>query len=149
MQELNDLLTLEQQGFIKIYYGDESGFNMTPNVPYGWQPKGEYIGILSQRSATTNVFGLLSKGNDFEAYTSTGSMDAECLIMFIDDFASRLTQPIVILLDNVPFHHSNLMKKKIIEWKESDLLIWFLPTYSPHLNVMEKNQIRMRGRPCG
>lgn len=137
LNELNDLLRLEKQGFIKIYYGDESGFNLTPAVPYGWQPKGEYIGILSQKSATTNVFGLLSRDNDFEAYTLVGSMNADCLMVFIDDFACRLTQPTVIILDNAPFHHSNLISEKIRQWKELDLFIWYLPTYSPHLNIIE------------
>jgi len=137
LAELKDLLSLESQGFIKIYYADESGFNLTPNVPYGWQPKGEQSGILSQRSPTTNVFGLLSKDNDFEGYTLKGSMNAACLISFIDDFASGLKQRTVIVLDNVSFHHSALVKAKMAEWKEMDLLIWFLPTYSPHLNLIE------------
>jgi len=106
-------------------------------VPYGWQPKGKHCGILSQKSATTNVFGLLSKENDFEAYAINASMNAQCLSAFIDDFATRIKQPTVLVLDNAPFHHSDHMKKKIAQWKEVDLFIWFLPTYSPHLNKIE------------
>lgn len=64
-------------------------------------------------------------------------MNAQCLSAFIDDFATRIQQPTVLILDNAPFHHSDLMKKKIEQWKELDLLIWFLPTYSPHLNSIE------------
>jgi hypothetical protein len=26
---------------IKLYFGDESGFSLTPCVPYGWIKKGE------------------------------------------------------------------------------------------------------------
>jgi len=81
-------------------------------VPYGWQPKGKHCGILSQKSATTNVFGLLSKENDFEAYAINASMNAQCLSAFIDDFATRIKQPTVLVLDNAPFHHSDHMKKK-------------------------------------
>ncbi|MCY7351210.1 MAG: transposase [Cytophagaceae bacterium] len=65
------------------------------------------------KSATTNVFGLLSKENDFEAYTLNGSMNAQCLSMFIDDFAAGIKQPTVLVLDNAPFHHSDQIKKKI------------------------------------
>ena len=137
LKELNDLLLLEKEGFIKIYYGDESGFSLTPNVPYGWQPKGQYIGIPSQKSTPTNVFGLLSRDNQFEAYTVNGSMDGACLSAFIDDFAQQITQPTVIVLDNAPFHHSKIMQQKIEQWKLIDLRIWFLPTYSPHLNIIE------------
>jgi DDE superfamily endonuclease len=137
LQELRDLLYLEQEGFINIYYGDESGFSLTPNVPYGWQPKGQYIGIPSQKSTTINVFGLLSRDNHLEAYTVNGSMDAACLATFIDDFAQTIEQPTVIILDNAPFHHAKLLQQKIEQWKLLDLRIWFLPTYSPHLNIIE------------
>jgi transposase len=137
LQELNNLLYLEKQGFIKIYYGDEAGFSLTPNVPYAWQPKGKYIGIPSQKSTPINIFGLLSRDNDFEAYTVNGSMTGVCLAAFLDDFALTIKQPTAIVLDNAPFHHSEIMKQKIEQWKEMDLYVWFLPTYSPHLNIIE------------
>ncbi|MFT4805299.1 MAG: transposase [Psychroserpens sp.] len=38
-------------------------------------------------------------------------------------------------LDNVSIHRSD--EKKIIEWQQKDLYIFFLPTYSPHLNLIE------------
>ncbi|WP_394995242.1 transposase [Emticicia sp.] len=34
-------------------------------------------------------------------------------------------------------HHSDEFKNKIQEWKQNDLYIFFLPTYSPHLNLIE------------
>ena len=38
---------------------------------------------------------------------------------------------------NAPFHHAQIIQDKIQEWREKDLFIWFLPKYSPHLNIIE------------
>lgn len=106
-------------------------------MPYGWQPCGEYTAIVPQKSKRRNVFGLLSRDNEFEGYETTGSMNAELLVAFIDDFATQIKQKSVIVIDNAPFHHANIVKNKMAEWAEKDLLIWFLPAYSPHLNKIE------------
>ena len=44
--ELLELLVfLHLRGDIDLRYADESGFNLTPNIPYGWIRKGEQRGI--------------------------------------------------------------------------------------------------------
>ncbi len=40
-------------------------------------------------------------------------------------------------MDNAPFHRSKSFREKIKEWKENNIRIFYLPTYSPHLNVIE------------
>jgi len=64
-------------------------------------------------------------------------MNGELIIAFLDDFATRLTQKTVVVLDNAPIHHSEEFDQKIAEWKQQDMEIFFLPTYSPHLNLIE------------
>lgn len=130
-------MKLEDQGYLKVYFADESGFCLDPTVPYGWQPCGQYTAIVPEKSARRNVFGLFSRDNEFEGYETFGSMNSELLVAYIDDFANQTKQKSVIVLDNAPFHHANIVKKKIEEWKEKDLFIWFLPKYSPHLNIIE------------
>ena len=48
--ELAELLQLEAQGYLQVYFGDESGFCLDPCVPYGWQSRGHYTGVLAQKS---------------------------------------------------------------------------------------------------
>lgn len=110
---------------------------MTPTVPYGWQPCGQQIGIVPKPSKRRNVFGLLGLDNDFFGYDTVGSMDAIKLVSYLDDFVTKITQKTIVVLDNAPFHHHKSIKAKINEWQEKDLYIWFLPTYSPHLNKIE------------
>lgn len=135
--KLKQLIELHKDKYIDLYFADESSFNMEGYIPYGWQPKGEYIEITPTKTASINVFGLMSLDNRLEAYTYKGTATSELIIAFIDDFASRLTQPTALVLDNAPVHHSYAFEEKMAEWEELGLRILFLPPYSPHLNPIE------------
>ncbi len=43
----------------------------------------------------------------------------------------------VIVLDNYSVHKSRLVKAKQPEWEQKGLFLFFLPTYSPELNLIE------------
>ncbi len=135
--ELEELLQLEDQRYLQVYFGDESGFCLTPCVPYGWQPRGQYTAMVPQTSPRRNVFGLFSRTNAFEGYETFGTMTGELLVTCLDDFATKITQKTVVVLDNARFHHAAVVKAKIEEWEGQDLYIWYLPAYSPHLNKIE------------
>ena len=84
-----------------------------------------------------NVFGFMNRDMDFHPYTTEQSMTSDLVIAFIDDFATRIEQPTVVVIDNAPIHHSKEFQRKVELWKEQDLYIFYLPTYSPHLNPIE------------
>jgi len=131
------LLWLEKQGFINLYFADESRFSMNPYLPSAWQKKGETIGIVPDKYTGINVFGLLSRNMDFHPYTTKQTMNSGLTIGFIDDFAKNITAPTVIILDNATIHHSQEFQEQIERWQEQDLFIFYLPRYSPHLNIIE------------
>lgn len=122
---------------MQIYYGDESGFSLEPSIAYGWQPAAEYIKIVPTKSKRLNVFGLLSKENQLQAYSSEQTMDAALIVAFLDDFALQLKQKTVVVLDNATIHHSQVFEDKVVAWQKQDLYIFYLPAYSPHLNRIE------------
>ena len=137
LEELKELLLQEDEGKLKLYFADESGFSLVPSVPYGWSKKGETICILSQRSKRINVFGLYSRNNELKSYLSDGTMTAEQIVAYLDDFSNSMTQPTVVVMDNATVHKARIIKEKIKEWKKLGLTIWYLPAYSPHLNLIE------------
>ncbi len=137
VEELCQWLLLEERGYLKIYYGDECGFNLDPCLAYGWQAKEEYVKIAPKKSSRLNVFGLLSRTNHLQAYSCQEAMNGNLIIAFLDDFATQLTQKTVVVLDNATIHHTEALEEKINEWQEQDLHLFFLPTYSPHLNLIE------------
>lgn len=65
---LTKLKEQEKRGEIDLRYLDESGFCLTPYVPYGWQEKGENITINSSRSRRLNVLGLMNIHQELDAY---------------------------------------------------------------------------------
>jgi transposase len=64
-------------------------------------------------------------------------MNSAAVIAFIEHFAKKIKQPTVLFTDNAPIHHSSEFEQKKRGVKKLDLHIFYLPTYSPHLNPIE------------
>lgn len=79
----------------------------------------------------------MNLNNQLQSYAFEGSMTSQTVIACLDDFHTTITQPTVVVLDNAPIHHSKAFEAKIEQWKQNDLYVFFLPTYSPHLNPIE------------
>ena len=136
-QELESLIHLDKEGYIDLYFGDESHFGLVPNVPYAWQSKENPILQPSLKSKRLTVFGLMNMKCRLFSKVITGSLDTIKLIGYIDEFAKTLNKRTILVLDNAPIHRSKLFKSKIQEWERLDLYIYFLPPYSPELNKIE------------
>ena len=64
MQELE---SLDSKGKIELYYADESHVCTDGYVPYGWQFKDENVYIPSEKAARLNIFGMITKRNQYKA----------------------------------------------------------------------------------
>lgn len=136
-QQLQALQTLEQQGFIALYYYDESGFSLTSALPYAWQKKGETIEVPAAKGNRINVAGLINRQGDFHYQTHTGYITSQEVICLLDRFCEKLQQKTIVVVDNAPTHHSKAFLEKVNQWQEQDLYIFFLPPYAPELNKIE------------
>jgi transposase len=134
---LNMLWKLFRISVIDLYFADESGFSMNPCLPYAWQSKGEPIEIFPQRDKKVNLFGIFRPDNVAVTYQSSGNINSEFLIKSIEDFCQYLDKPTVLVLDNAPTHRSKLFSGQLERWQEKGLYVFFLPKYSPHLNLAE------------
>jgi transposase len=91
---------------------DESGFCLTPYVPYCWQENdGKIEGLKSQRSPRINVIGLLNQKNELESYIFEKTITSEVVINFLDQFAEKIKQPTVVVIDNAPIHTPSCFPK--------------------------------------
>lgn len=121
-----------------MYYGDATKVSMNSYLPSAWQDKENPICIIPQKYASLNVFGFINHDNDFHPYTTKQNINSAMIIAFIDDFLKNAPKGMkVIVLDNAPTHHSAEFQDQIERWEEEDLFIFFLPRYSPHLNIIE------------
>jgi len=140
---------LEQRsdnGEIDLYYGDETQISEEGYVPYGWQFKDENISIKSAKGKSINCFGMITRDNEFEYATTYETINSNFIIEQINRFSYRLKKHTVIVLDNAKVHQSNAMKLMQKGWAERKLFIFYLPPYSPHLNIIERLWKEMKAR---
>ena len=131
------LLDLEEQGIIDLFFTDETSFKLTPCVPYGWQPIGKQLRIKSSSAKVTNLFGLLSRKGKLKVYSTMQNINSEVIIDCVDEVATQVNRPTVLVFDNAPWHVSQKVLEKQEEWAKKNVYLFFLPTYSPHLNLIE------------
>jgi len=62
------------------------------------------------------------------------TFNTDKIISFMDSFVAQTIKKTVVILDNSLIHKSKKFIAKMEEWKEKDVLIFFLPPYSPELN---------------
>lgn len=130
-------MALEDEGEINLFFTDETGFNLTPCIPYGWQPVGEQWTIRSSKTRVSNLFGLMSRKGNLEVYATAENIDSQYIIECIDDFVQRIRKITVLIMDNAPWHKSKAVLEMQEKWQEKGLFLFFLPKYSPHLNLIE------------
>jgi transposase len=137
VKELEKLIQLEKVGKIEIRYVDETGFCLIPYIPYAWQEKNQKIEVKSQQSKRLNVLGFLTRQNELEVYTFQCSINSDVVIACIDNFCEKITKKTVLIMDNSSIHQNSFLWDKEEEWSKKGLEIFFLPTYSPELNIIE------------
>jgi len=135
--ELEQLEELHKSGYIDLYYGDASHFGLTPCVPYAWQHKDKPTLLPAAKGQSLSVFGLMTSCCKFYSQSFEGTLNSDAVIGIFDEFVKTITKRTIAVIDNAPIHKSRKFMAKIQEWKEQDLLIYFLPAYSPELNLIE------------
>ena len=61
--QIETLKSLENDGYIDLYFGDQSHFGLTPNVPYAWQTIENAILLPASKGKYLNVVGMMTRKN--------------------------------------------------------------------------------------
>lgn len=134
---LGELEDLSEQGAIDLYYSDESKVSLMPCVPYGWQFPDEEVFMPTQKGEGLNCFGLLKRNNECLIETTTNNINSQFVFERLEELSTNLEKLTVVVLDNARIHHSQIIKERIKVWQARGLYIFYLPRYSPHLNIIE------------
>lgn len=142
---MKDILQLAIKGFVDLYFVDESGFSLTPNLSYAWQPIGVQWGIKSIKKKVQNVLGFLNPINNHlkvyslakNQYMNSDIFIAKMNVPIAIGIAGQIKKKTVLVLDRAPWHTSEKTLSMISEWEDKGLFIVFLPAYSPHYNLIE------------
>jgi transposase len=105
-------------------------------VPYGWQFADEVVTLPSEKGGHLNCFALLARDNRCFARTTEGSVTADWIAEQVSEFVKSLRRLSVLVWDNASAH-IKAAKENAAAWEAAGLFVFFLPTYSPHLNICE------------
>lgn len=128
---------LATQGKIDLYYGDECQVSSEGYCPYGWQFPHEDVCVYVEKGYHTNIFGLISRSNQCHFEMSEKNIDSQFVVEQLDKLSMQINKNTFAVVDNASIHSSKLIQKNILIWQQRGLFIFFLPTYSPHLNIAE------------
>jgi len=59
------------------------------------------------------------------------------VVDFLEEFSNTTTKFTVVVLDNATIHTAKVVLEKLEEWEARNLYLYYLPTYSPELNLIE------------
>ncbi len=144
-----ELILLEFQSeidHIDLFYGDETGISELAYVPYGWQERGENLAISASHGKQINCFGILSRDNKLFSKTTIGSINADFIVDFFEEFSFKISKQTVVVLDNARIHLAQKVKERFKYWQDRGLFIFYLPPYSPHLNIIERLWKELKSR---
>lgn len=121
-----------------LYYGDATTVSEKGYVPYGWQFSDEDVSMAAHNGKRINLFGLYDRQNRFHYWLKHGTINAETVIEMLDEFSWTIQRRCVVVLDNASPHRSKKVRQMIPYWEARGLHLFFLPPYSPHLNIVER-----------
>jgi transposase len=137
VEGLGELEKLSRLELIDLYYGDESRVSLEPCVPYGWQFKDELVFMPSSKGTGLNCFALLSRASELRFETTHKRVTSEFIIEQLEELSFAIKKITVVVLDNARVHTSKRVQERRPYWQQRGLLIFYLPPYSPHLNIAE------------
>lgn len=137
MECLAELEQLSRRGLIDLYYGDESRVCLQGCVPYGWQFADEEVFVPSSRGVGLNCFALLTRTNACRFATTKGCLDSAFVVEQLEALSFAIQRLTVVVLDNAAVHKSKPVQERRPFWEERGLFLFYLPPYSPHLNIAE------------
>ena len=128
---------LEDEGKIDIFFFDESGFSIASNIPYLWSEVNNTAKVKTLNNKRINTLGFLSRTGKLKSFITQNRVDSDKVIEVFDEFSKTITKSTVVVLDNASFHKSKKFKAHIAKWSNLGLTIFYLPPYSPELNIIE------------
>lgn len=144
--DLDLLQQAAQDGYIRLKYLDESGFDSWSPVSYSWSLMGtqKCQEQTMKRSRRLSILGLWEPGREMSYGLVVGSLTSATYIRFINWQATRAQRlfqrtgiATVIVQDNASFHTSKAVQERLPIWQAQGLDFFQLPPYCSEMNPIE------------
>ena len=81
--------------------------------------------------------GLIHRDGTLLFEVSAQNLTAEFLVERLDCLSLSLNKETVIVFDNAKIHTAKVLQQRRAIWEQRGLTLFYLPPYSPHLNLAE------------
>ena len=128
---------MAQDDLIDLYYADAARVSTQGYVPYGWQFKDEDVFIPAETRSGINCFAFLTRQSNCLFTVRSEPLDSHFIFDELERFSFKVRKLTVVVLDNASIHRAKLIKDRRVVWQRRGLFLFYLPRYSPHLNIVE------------
>lgn len=95
------------------------------------------INYSAPKRRRVNVVGAYS-GDAFAYHIESGKLSAELFLNFVTTLVPKTGEPpVVVVLDNYSIHKAKRIQPDLKRLERLGLSLFFLPPYSPELNLIE------------
>ena len=91
----------------------------------------------SSHGRRVNVLGFLKRNNELVPYIVEGKIDTSVIVECFEQLSQQLDKRTYVFLDNAPVHRSYEFVEHIAQWVKRGLIVKYLPSYAPELNLIE------------
>ncbi len=138
---LRELRRQARHGQIHLYYADEMDVALLPTISGRWMRLGQQLQVNTPgKNAKQHVFGAVNYVTGalvWLTWPGKNNLGFRHLLQQVLAGHSTESIPVVIVVDNFKIHKA----KAVQEWlgrHRGQLRLYFLPTYSPRLNLIER-----------
>jgi transposase len=138
---LRRLRTQARRGEIHLYYADEMDVALLPTISGRWMRQGQQTQVNTPgQNAKQYVFGAVNYVTGalvWLTWSNKNNVGFRYLLQQVVAQHQQTPVKIVIILDNFRIHKA----KAVLTWlrvHRAQLRLYFLPTYSPRLNPIER-----------
>ncbi len=140
-RHLRRLRTQARQGKIQLYYADEMDIALLPTISGRWMRQGQQTQVNTPgQNAKQYVFGAVNYVTGalvWLPWPNKNSVGFWHLLQQVVTHHGQTPMKIVIVLDNFRVHKARAVQAWLRAHRAL-LRLYFLPTYSPHLNPIER-----------
>jgi hypothetical protein len=127
-----------ERGEINLAYVDEAGFAWAPPNRSAWTPVGISHMIDANRGKCQNVIGAMLSPGDYFSVAIWQKTTSQLFTGFFGLMINYVGAPLTVILDNVSFHKAKAIQPILKVLTQKGLKLYFLPSYSPEINRIEK-----------
>lgn len=80
---------------------------------------------------------MITRRNQYKGFMTQESINADKVSDFLDKMSLQVRKRTFVVLDNATVHRNAKLKELRSIWESRGLFLFFLPPYSPELNLAE------------